>query len=77
MTFKSVSPEQLKISHLLKFNSRPIFQNLVRLSQIKKKKSPSDYTRVNSVKKIRKKKIQLLMFHNRAFSIASKNDIDD
>jgi hypothetical protein len=25
MTFKSVSPEQQKISHLLKFNSRPIF----------------------------------------------------
>jgi hypothetical protein len=25
MTFKSVSTEQQKISHLLKFNSRPIF----------------------------------------------------
>jgi hypothetical protein len=52
------------------------FQNLVRLSQILKK-SPSDFILTSIKCQKNGKKNTILMFHNRAFSIASKNDIDD
>jgi hypothetical protein len=70
-----------------KFWSSISFQNLVRLSQILKFSLP-DYAHVNKVSKYEKKMTinvtqhddrlrYLRLFYNGAFSIASKNDLDD